>query len=226
MSDRVYFKVPYHQKDDAKSLGARWDRANKSWWFPRDKVTPEVTHKWKRNILDEATPATTSIPKKTIVVSNPREYITDDHTLNAWFDGGSRGNPGICGYGSILRGTDGRVLGVDMGGWHIGTNNEAEHMGCVHALRLILKDLRKRFASDEDISELRVSLKGDSKLVIGHATGDYECKSAHLMKYVEEEHKLIEDIKELIDNRISITHVMREKNSDADRLANICMDNM
>ncbi len=32
--DRTYIQVPYQQKDEAKALGARWDRAAASWYVP------------------------------------------------------------------------------------------------------------------------------------------------------------------------------------------------
>ena len=31
---RVYLTVPYAEKDDAKALGAKWDREAKSWYAP------------------------------------------------------------------------------------------------------------------------------------------------------------------------------------------------
>jgi hypothetical protein len=34
---KTYLNVPYTQKDAAKTLGARWDTANKKWYVPADK---------------------------------------------------------------------------------------------------------------------------------------------------------------------------------------------
>ena len=34
--DRVYLDVPFKEKDEAKSLGARWDRRERSWFIPAD----------------------------------------------------------------------------------------------------------------------------------------------------------------------------------------------
>ena len=34
--ERTYLAVPYAEKDDAKQLGAKWDRAEKAWLMPRD----------------------------------------------------------------------------------------------------------------------------------------------------------------------------------------------
>jgi len=32
---RVYINCPYHDKDEAKALGARWDRERRSWFVPQ-----------------------------------------------------------------------------------------------------------------------------------------------------------------------------------------------
>ena len=32
--DRTYLAVPYDEKDDAKQLGAKWDRQAKAWYVP------------------------------------------------------------------------------------------------------------------------------------------------------------------------------------------------
>ena len=32
--ERTYLAVPYDGKDEAKALGAKWDRAEKSWYVP------------------------------------------------------------------------------------------------------------------------------------------------------------------------------------------------
>ena len=32
--DRTYLAVPYDEKDDARALGAKWDRQMKAWYVP------------------------------------------------------------------------------------------------------------------------------------------------------------------------------------------------
>lgn len=34
---KIYLNVPFSQKDEAKSLGARWDAVKKKWYAPADK---------------------------------------------------------------------------------------------------------------------------------------------------------------------------------------------
>jgi hypothetical protein len=35
--ERVYLRVPFAEKEDAKRLGARWDQAVKRWFVPGDR---------------------------------------------------------------------------------------------------------------------------------------------------------------------------------------------
>ena len=44
-SERVYLAVPYSEKDEAKALGARWDRERKSWYAP-SRIDPAPLAKW------------------------------------------------------------------------------------------------------------------------------------------------------------------------------------
>ncbi|UEQ17618.1 DUF5710 domain-containing protein (plasmid) [Xanthomonas phaseoli pv. manihotis] len=44
-SDKTYLNVPYKQKDEAKALGARWDRQQQSWYVPAG-VDPAPFAKW------------------------------------------------------------------------------------------------------------------------------------------------------------------------------------
>lgn len=43
---RIYLAVPYEQKDEAKALGAKWDRQAKSWYAP-EGVDLEPLSKWQ-----------------------------------------------------------------------------------------------------------------------------------------------------------------------------------
>jgi len=44
-TERTYIAVPYTEKDDAKQLGAKWDRAEKSWFVPAG-VDTEAFAQW------------------------------------------------------------------------------------------------------------------------------------------------------------------------------------
>lgn len=43
---RVYLAVPYAEKDEAKSLGAKWDKANKSWFMESSNTNLPAASKW------------------------------------------------------------------------------------------------------------------------------------------------------------------------------------
>ncbi len=45
MFDKIYLNVPYEEKDEAKELGAHWDRDAKSWYFV-DVGNASDFHKW------------------------------------------------------------------------------------------------------------------------------------------------------------------------------------
>ena len=45
MSNRFYIACPFADKDDAKSLGARWDMDARKWYVPND-VDRNLFKKW------------------------------------------------------------------------------------------------------------------------------------------------------------------------------------
>lgn len=58
MQGRTYLAVPYSEKDEAKSLGAKWDKTAKSWYAPEGVSTTETgLEKWsveKTNVITAA----------------------------------------------------------------------------------------------------------------------------------------------------------------------------
>jgi len=60
-SERTYLAVPYAEKDDAKQLGAKWDRGAKAWYVPAgvdlDAFTPWLPAKGSVHIAVDANPA-------------------------------------------------------------------------------------------------------------------------------------------------------------------------
>lgn len=223
---RLYVKVPFEEKDEAKALGARWDPRKKKWWFPPEKTDAGILAKWAPlNDGPKKGENPRVIRKSEDTPGADRTRAVTDKTIRAWFDGGSRGNPGICGHGAIVRNGDGTVLSVGSGGYHRGTNNEAEHRGCMMALRMTQEILKKRIATDDTGPGcLRVEIRGDSKMVINQALGKWKCEAEHLKEFVHEEHALIHSIRELARDGFLMEHVLREDNKDADALANLGMD--
>src|SRR5438876_1593601 len=123
--------------------------------------------------------------------------------LEAYIDGGSRGNPGEAGIGvhfpGIVRIAE--YLGT-------GTNNYAEYSALLSALR---------FAVFSRCEELQIY--ADSELVVKQITGEYQVKNECIRVLDTSALRWIENIPQF-----SIEHVRRENNKEADKLANLAMD--
>ncbi len=132
--------------------------------------------------------------------------------LVVFTDGASRGNPGPASYGFTIADEGGKLLHEQGEFIGIATNNVAEYMGVLEAL----KTLKKKYVKS---NPLQVSFYADSKLVAEQLSGRYKIKSSHLRV-------LIEQIKVLEDEVgiVTYNHVPRAKNSEADRLANKALD--
>lgn len=128
--------------------------------------------------------------------------------ITAYFDGGSRGNPGPAGYGAYIVDDDGSVLAELSGALGTATNNVAEYHGLIAALQ---------WAVDHDVTAL--SVKGDSQLLIEQMRGNYRVKNEGLKPLFVRARMLVMQI-----GHVSFAHVPREKNAEADRLSNVGMD--
>ena len=128
--------------------------------------------------------------------------------ITAYFDGGSRGNPGPAGYGVYIVDDAGTVLAELSGALGVATNNVAEYNGLIAALQ---------WAADHDVTAL--SVKGDSLLLIEQMRGNYKVKNEGLKPLHMRARMLVMQI-----GNVSFAHVPREKNNDADRLSNVGMD--
>lgn len=51
-SQLTYLNVPYSEKDEAKALGARWDRTRKEWYIDTQQVSAEAFTRWLPNSSD------------------------------------------------------------------------------------------------------------------------------------------------------------------------------
>ncbi|HTJ32022.1 MAG TPA: bifunctional RNase H/acid phosphatase [Dactylosporangium sp.] len=123
-------------------------------------------------------------------------------------DGGSRGNPGPAGYGTVVRGEAGEVLAERHGALGVTTNNVAEYSGLLAGLRAA-----RELGADE------VDVRMDSKLVIEQMSGRWQIKHPGLRPLAEEARELAKSF-----THIRYTWIPREQNKHADRLANDAMD--
>ena len=128
--------------------------------------------------------------------------------ITAHCDGGARGNPGPSGYGAVITDTSGAKLAELSEFLGIQTNNVAEYSGLLAVLDYALTNGHRR---------LRVV--SDSELMVKQIQGKYQVKSPGLRPLYEQARKRIAQLE-----RFEITHALRHKNKDADRLANQAMD--
>ncbi|HEX2918038.1 MAG TPA: ribonuclease HI family protein [Edaphobacter sp.] len=131
-----------------------------------------------------------------------------DGWVTAHCDGGARGNPGPAGYGAVLTGPGGEPLAELSEFLGIRTNNFAEYSGLLGVLEYALAHGYRR---------LRVV--SDSELMVKQIQGKYRVNSPDLKPLWQEAKNRIAKFE-----RFEITHALRHKNKDADRLANQAMD--
>lgn len=124
-------------------------------------------------------------------------------------DGGSRGNPGPAGYGAVVRDADsGEVLAEVAAGIGRATNNVAEYQG-------LLAGLRAAAGFDPAAVEVRM----DSKLVVEQMSGRWQVKHPDMRVLAKQAFELVQRLP-----AVTFRHIPRERNTDADRLANEAMD--
>jgi len=88
------------------------------------------------------------------------------------------------------------------------TNNYAEYQGLLAALHYALEHGHKA-----------LKVVGDSELLVKQIRGEYKVKSPALLELHQRARKMIAQL-----DWFSIQHVLREKNFEADQLANAAMD--
>jgi ribonuclease HI len=132
----------------------------------------------------------------------------DEGHLVAYIDGGARGNPGPAGYGVVLDDEGGRRVGELSEFLGHQTNNYAEYSGLLGALNYTLQHGFKA-----------LKVVSDSELMVKQIKGQYKVSSPALKELHGQAMQLIDQLA-----YFEIKHVLREKNRDADRLANLAMD--
>lgn len=130
--------------------------------------------------------------------------------LIIYTDGGARGNPGPAGIGAVIYDEEKNILAEISE--YIGetTNNQAEYRAVVAA---ILK------AGELKASEIDFYL--DSELVVKQLNREYKVKNQELAPLFVKIYNSILGFK-----KVTFTHIRREFNKEADKLANDAMDRM
>ncbi|WJY68480.1 bifunctional RNase H/acid phosphatase [Corynebacterium auris] len=129
--------------------------------------------------------------------------------VTVYTDGGSRGNPGVAGSGSVVYGPQGETLAEIA--YVVGqksSNNVAEYTGLLRGLEA---------AAEAGASEVEVYM--DSKLVVEQMSGRWKIKHPDMQKLALEARALAERF-----DAVTYTWVPRAKNKKADELSNVAMD--
>lgn len=128
--------------------------------------------------------------------------------FRAFIDGAARGNPGPAGAGCYVE-ADGdhpaEELFEPLGNQ---TNNVAEYSALILAL-----------TRAEELGVQDVEIRSDSKLLVEQVNGRYKVNAVHLKPMVFDAVRRAKAFR-----RFSLTHVRRELNKKADRLANLGAD--
>lgn len=127
----------------------------------------------------------------------------------AYIDGASRGNPGPASTGVVI--VEGDTMIYERGSYlGVATNNVAEYSALIEAL-IKLRELGKK----------RVEIRSDSELLVRQLAGQYKVKAEGLKPLYLNAVRLLNSFDE-----VCVTHVPRERNSRADRLANRVLDDL
>ena len=122
-------------------------------------------------------------------------------------DGASRGNPGPAAIGVTIKDKRGKLITLISQRIGRATNNQAEYRAIIAALE-----------EATGLGAKQVDIHSDSELVVRQINGRYRVKNADLKP-------LYQKVKQL-QNRLtvfSISHVPREQNKEANRLANMAL---
>ena len=122
--------------------------------------------------------------------------------LTAYVDGGSHGSPGPSGIGVVIERPDGDPIRIARWIGHH-DNNVAEYAALLEALQRAL-----------DLKATALHVFSDSELVVKQMRGEYACRSPRLYSLHWICRKLARSL------NFSISHVPRENNAEANRLAN------
>jgi ribonuclease HI len=128
--------------------------------------------------------------------------IANMSNLIAYVDGGSRGNPGPSGIGVVIAGSADGTIKIKKWIGHQ-DNNVAEYAALLEALQFAL-----------ELGARTLHVFSDSEVMVKQMRGEYTCRSSRLYSL----HWTCRKLTRSLD--FSISHIHRENNVEAHRLAN------
>lgn len=138
---------------------------------------------------------------------------TTPRRLRVEADGGSRGNPGVAGYGAVVRGEDGAVLAERAAPLGTASNNVAEYSGLIAGLEAA--------TLIDPGADITVAM--DSKLVVEQMSGRWKIKHPD-MKTLALRARALADAITAAGGSVRYTWIPRAQNAAADKLSNDGMD--
>ena len=123
-------------------------------------------------------------------------------------DGASRGNPGPAAIGATIKDKRGRLITFISQRIGRTTNNQAEYRAIIAALEEAIR-----------LGAKQVDIKTDSELIVKQINGEYRVKKATLKPLYQQ----VKQLQGLLDG-LTITHILRQQNIEADKLANKALD--
>ncbi len=129
--------------------------------------------------------------------------------FSLYIDGAARGNPGPAGAGAIICNDKGKAIATISKYLGQTTNNIAEYTALIFGMEE---------ARNKNIKELIVNT--DSQLLAKQLGGEYKVKSSALKDLYKKVNIMLESFEE-----VRINQIPREKNKQADKLANEAIDN-
>jgi len=121
-----------------------------------------------------------------------------------YFDGCSKGNPGLSGAGAVIYKNGEEIWANSYFVSDNATNNVSEYFGLIRGLKRAIK-----------MNICCLIVKGDSLLIIKQMTGKYQVKSESMIEL----YNIAKEFESQFKN-ISYEHVYRKYNKRADQLSN------
>ena len=128
--------------------------------------------------------------------------------LTIYTDGGSLNNPGKAASAFVVY-KDGKFFHKHKEKIGIASNNVAEYTALIKALEYL-----KKYVSRYTLHVTRIDIISDSQLMVRQVNGLYKVKNADIKPL----HTRVKMLEMQIGLPISYTHVLREKNQEADAL--------
>ena len=133
--------------------------------------------------------------------------------IRVFTDGASRGNPGKSGIGIVIKDASAKILTTYKEFIGEESNNSAEYKALIKSIDII-KSLDQNFSLIQFFS--------DSELIVRQITGKYKIKNQNLIKLSLHFWNSMNEL----NKKFKITHITRDKNILADKLANEAIDEL